>query len=354
MASHEAAQGKPSPTRSRAPGLRSAGAIARTLGVDLSPSELVSIDRIHLQEMASLVVRTAQDRASSATWCDPLFWLPDAGSRDRSQYFAIGNAINFRFWRLARHRMRPVAGVRNGTVFSGAMYMWRSLRLGIERGIPLLEAQFLEHITDQQFDVIFTDDTGVNPLTIGKQDRLKNLRDLGARLRSSWEGEFSNLVDASQGSLSEFAELSRLFRAYDDPLCKLTMLNAILHTQNGIASFDAEPLPAVDYNLMRQLLRQGVLRPTAPLWEKLAHRVRLRQREALELRRTSLVAFVRLSELSALSGPVLDNLWWLNRSNCTDETPVCLDPTTAARCPFLDQCRRHVDIHMPFEKTRYY
>ena len=75
--------------------------------------------------------------------------------------------------------------------------------------------------------------------------------------------------------------------------------------------------------------------------------------EAYELRRVALAAFIELSEWTGIGGEVLDNKYWLNRKNCTD-VPVCVDPETAHRCPFLDACERATVFALPLELTRYY
>jgi hypothetical protein len=131
------------------------------------------------------------------------------------------------------------------------------------------------------------------------------------------------------------------------------MVNAIMHSGNGIAEFREEPLPAIDYHLLRQALRQGILRPSLDIRAKLIASEPLDAGEAYELRRMTLDAFIELSARTGISGQVLDNRFWANRVNCTDR-PVCLDPATADRCPFLEACERHTEIALPLEMTRYY
>jgi hypothetical protein len=76
-------------------------------------------------------------------------------------------------------------------------------------------------------------------------------------LAESWDGRFYNVAEATDGSIVEFARLSADFRAFDDPILKLTMVNAIVHTGSGVYSFRDEPLPAIYYHLLRHALRQG-------------------------------------------------------------------------------------------------
>jgi hypothetical protein len=311
------------------------------------------------QDRIARVARHIADRAASqtferATWDSRLFWNAEADVRQRSQYFAVGNAINFRFWRLDHGRLTPAAGQIEGEHFRGAMYMWRCLRRCFDEGEwPLLDASFLANLSGSEFDAIFSDDSGTQTLDVAREDRIANLRDLGTKLLESWDGLFYNLVAASEGSMIAFAQLSSSLRAFDDPLFKLTMVNAIVHSGSGVYTFLDEPLPAIDYHLLRHALRQGLVVPQPSLATKLQAREILEPEEAIELRRVALDAFVKLAELSGQSGEVIDNNYWLNRVNCTDE-PVCLEADSAAQCPFLEVCMQATDYQLPLELTRYY
>lgn len=329
--------------------------LADGLGIDRSASDLVAIDRRQLHRMADHI-RTSLTgaRYARARWDDPAFWNVEASNEERSQYFAIGNAINFRFWDLQGRQLVPAAGTIDGQHHRGAMYMWRCLRRAIAtRDLDLLDAKVLANLSEAEFDVLFTDDAGVNPLAVARADRVANLRDLGARLLADWDGAFFNVAKASGGSLAAFARSSSSFRAFDDPVYKLTMVNAIVHLGSGVYEFDDEPLPAIDYHLLRQALRQGVLRPSSDLAQQLTTMAVLDHEDAQELRRVALVAFVEFAGNAEISGELLDNRYWMNRINCTD-APVCLDPKTASVCPFLEACERAVAFALPIELTRYY
>jgi hypothetical protein len=330
--------------------------LAQELRIDRSPSTLVEIDADALRAIVDHI-QTREDFCNYERygWNDPQFWYPEGTPAERSQYFAVGNAINFRFWRLVGNDVVPAGGFLDGRRLTGAMYMWRCLRRGLDsRRLPIFEASFLAELTEEQFDETFADDTGVNPLAVAREDRLANLRDLGHRLERDWDGEFYNLVEATQGSLVEFVRLSSHFRAFDDPLLKLTMVNTILHLGSGITEFDSDPLPGIDYHLLKQLLRQGVLLPHRSIVEKLEQQHLLSENEGYELRRSALNAFVEISAETGLSGEILDNKWWWNRLKCRTIDPVCLNPQTAHECPFFGPCAQRTQLGMPLEETRYY
>jgi hypothetical protein len=335
-------------------GLNSAQ-LADALEIDRSPSDLVSIDEKQVRRMAAHIRTSLDTRGFERTrWDDPLFWNVEADDERRSQYFAVGAAINFRFWERRDGQVVRAGGSIDGEHYGGAMYMWRCMRRAEHRqDVDLLNARVLANLSDREFDGIFSDDEGRNPLVVARDDRLANLRDLGERLQSEWDSQFLNVVRAADGSLETFARISQSFRAFDDPVYKLTMLNAILHSGSAISDFRDEPLPAIDYHLLRHALRQGLIRPAPTLAAKLTATDVLEPHEGLELRRITLHAYLQLATRAQVSGELLDNAYWRNRTNCTD-VPVCVDPETADRCPFLAACERATRFALPLEFTRYY
>ena len=308
--------------------------VAAALGLDGSPSRAARVAEDRVARIARHLVEAGLSQSfKRATWDDALFWNVEADPIRRSQYFAVGNAINFRFWRLDGRSVVPSAGTIEGQRFRGALYMWRCLRRCVDRrDLPLLDASFLANLSEAEFDAVFADDTGANPLNVAREERIENLRDLGMKLLESWDGLFYNAVAASDGSIVEFARLSADFRAFDDPVFKLTMVNAIVHAGSGVYTFRDEPLPAIDYHLLRHALRQGMVVPEPALARKLQAGEVLDADEAFELRRVALQAFVSLAARTGLSGELIDNKYWLNRVNCADE-PVCAQPSDRDAVP---------------------
>lgn len=334
----------------------STGELARALGLDEGCNAIASVDRGRVVAVAAHLRQTGLGRTTQpAAWDDPLFWNVDAPAADRSQFLAVGNAINFRFWRLDAGKMVPAVGMIAGERYRGSMYMWRSLRRALDVDeLPVLDPAFLSRLTSAEFDAIFSDDHGVNPLSVASDERLANLRDLGTRLVSDWNGLFLELVLACEGSLLEFARFSSSIRAFDDPLVKLTMVNAIMHSGSGIYEFRDDPIPGLDYHLLKQALRQGLIVCQPQIALKLTDGDLLSSEEAAGLRRAALAALVELSTRVGVSGEVIDNVYWRNRTNCTDDAPVCLRDEDAGRCPFVQACGRAIEIRTPLELTRYY
>jgi hypothetical protein len=131
------------------------------------------------------------------------------------------------------------------------------------------------------------------------------------------------------------------------------MVNAIMHQGSRLVHFDASPIPAIDYELMKQLLRQGILRPNPEIRSKLAAQLLLTTEEVIDLRRASLDALLQVSDIAGIPGDLLDNVYWGNRRECDEDAPVC-SRGLGALCPFLDACEQQVDLMFPLEETRYY
>jgi Potential Queuosine, Q, salvage protein family len=336
-------------------GIAPAVALARELGIDLGTSPLVRVDQSALRSLAeALRNNAASARGPRFGWDDDTYWLVDAPPSDRAQYLAVGNSVNFRFWRLDDGAVQAAQGKRDGSLLQGSMYMWRSLRQCVsDAAIPVLDARFLSRITADELDLIFADDSGVNPVP-ATGERVANLRDLGRHLADAWGGQFAHLLDAAAGRIAQFARYSSRLRAYDDPICKLTMVNAIMQQGSGLVAFDHDPLPGIDYELVRQLLRMSILRPGRRLGDKLRSRALLDPGESAELRRTALAALLQISETSGVPCDVLDNKLWMNRTKCTDAEPVCRKAGHAHECPFLGTCAKITELGMPLEMTRYY
>lgn len=296
----------------------------------------------------ALGVLAASHTMREETWSDPTYWNASDSRRDRCQFLAVGNSINFRFWTLRDGKVIPASGSLDGEALRGSMYLWRRLRLAVQRCQLKLTAGFLAELDEQTFRTAFEDDNGDFPFSVGLADRLANLRDLGARLRDNWHGDFERVVDECKGSLDTFATISASFRAFDDPVQKLTMLNAIMLQGSGLIAFDKSPLPAIDYHLVKQAARQGLVRLDKNLRAKLCGGQFLTRPESDALRMGVREALVEVALEAGLSTAILDNLYWMNRRVCADVAPAC------DSCNLRAGCAKNVDLGLPLEETRYY
>ncbi|CPR10402.1 hypothetical protein BN971_01838 [Mycobacterium bohemicum DSM 44277] len=331
--------------------------LSRTVTDMISPKlmqdrvQAVEVDDGAVHRMANEIraIARRQGRSlSEESWSDPLFWNVNDSRSDRCQYLALGNAINFRFWSLRGQTVVPAVGEIAGEQLRGAMYMWRRLRLAVQREELTLVADDLAGIDEVTFRKAFLDDAGHLPLSEGISDRVENIKNLGLTLARAWDGSWANVVDAAGGSLNRFAVLSATFRAFDDPVQKLTMLNAIMLQGSGLTKFDRAPLPAIDYHLVKQATRQGLVNVRGPIAAKLRDGQLLSRAESDLLRMAVRQALVDTAANAEVSTAVLDNIYWLNRRVCADTTPDC------DACPFRADCAKKVEFGLPLEVTRYY
>jgi hypothetical protein len=181
------------------------------LGVKAYSGEYARIDVNAISRVAaSLCAR--ETRYQPSRWDEPLFWNAEGTDFERAQFYALGNAINFRFWELGDDgAISRTHGLIDGQDQAGAMYMWRALKRTLDAGrLPILDANFLANLSREDFERVFADDEGHNPLP-AVDERLENLRDLGAHLRAHWRGQFLNLAEAAEGSLLKFTHLSQKY-----------------------------------------------------------------------------------------------------------------------------------------------
>jgi len=329
--------------------------VADRLRLLLELGDKVEIDDERLEQVCRHLKKIDLESYKPLDWRDPKhFPGDDEGMPTVSQFFTIGNSINFRYWWRDNGRLKYAEGRKGGNSERGAFYMWRSLRVSMKTGVfPLLEAKRLAKIEPEDIRRIFRDDDGRDVMP-ALEERLHNWRDLGTKLHEFWGGEFYNLVKETRGSLFDFIQYSRQFRAFDDPLCKMIMVNAILHQGRGITKFDQPIFPGIDYELLKQQMRIGILKISKDLEIKIEHSELLASDEAAELRKAGLKAFLRMMEATSINGDILDNIWWSNRKACNTDVPICQTKDQESKCRFLDVCSKRTKLRIPLEITRYY
>lgn len=328
--------------------------IGNELDISTDFSDKVEINYEKVDTLTQSLVRLKETK-TSFNWVNDDYWLPKTTSDELvSQFFTLGNSINFRYWFKIGSELEYCSGIKGGIDAKGAMYMWRCLKFCVDNDIyDVLDTNKLAKISFTKFKEIFTDDEGKDILPVLKE-RHNNWLDLGKKLDRDWNGFTINIIRQGQNSLSHFVKTFKEFRAFDDPLCKMIMVNAIMHKGRNIVRFDTPIIPGIDYQIMKQLLRQGVIVPNSQEISKLRNYEILETKEALELRKATLTALIDVMRKSNLSGDYIDNMIWGNRNNCSDMDPVCSSRKNEHKCPFLSFCNKQVDILIPLEETRYY
>jgi hypothetical protein len=124
-------------------------------------------------------------------------------------------------------------------------------------------------------------------------------------------------------------------------------------TGSGLATFDRDAGIAVDYQLVKQAVRQGIVRLDESMAGKLESGAFLTRTESDRLRVAVLEGLTAVATEARMSTAVLDNLYWSNRINCSNEDPAC-ESCDDRECPFEDVCLKLTHLGMPLEITRYY
>ena len=162
----------------------------------------VSIDDAAVERLAA---RLAERQAEPPPWRVWPHWWDD--SERAATYVLVLDALNFSFWGEPRWRVSY-----QGHVLNGYWALAASLRRAIERGHPILDAQFLATIDESAVQAIFAGEAEIPLLT----DRVANLREVGRGLQTAG-GSFAPIVAAAARSGEALVtDLVRRFPSFDD------------------------------------------------------------------------------------------------------------------------------------------
>lgn len=322
---------------------------AEKLHLRLDYGEHVNINYDKVKEVSHLLKKVVSDR-KPFDWRDSKYWPEDSyKEKDISQFFTLGNSINFKYWRLEDdNEFIYLNNDKGSSIERGAHYMWRSLKLCLDEGkYNILDSKYLSKISFHDFKNIFQNDK-CDDVMPELEERHKNWKDLGLKLTEFWGGEFYNIIKSCNRSIYNFIQYSRQFRAYDDPLCKMIMVNALIHKGRGLIKFDEPLFPGMDYQLLKEEIRIGMLLLDDEISQKIINKTLLTQQEARELRNAGLMAFFNIMNDTGIDGDVVDNIFWLNKDTCKNSNPLC------SNCIFREVCQQKIQFNIPLEKTRYY
>ncbi|MCS7108506.1 MAG: hypothetical protein RMH77_03030 [Sulfolobales archaeon] len=182
------------------------------------------------------------------------------------------------------------------------------------------------------------------------------LRDLGLKLVKLYGSSVSSIIESSnnriRGSLSSagLAENLRVFRAYEDPVDKKTMLLAKFLTARGFLNPLDEIDVAVDNHLVRIAYRLGLVFVSGSLWRKIKDGIEVSYEEDILLRLVIRAAYKQLAIKSGIKSAIIDDHFWITgRGICLrDRQPLC------HKCMFNICCRaREHPIFMVNEHIYY-
>lgn len=313
----------------------------------------IAIDESRIDELAG---EWASEDFELPEWRAPVF--PDESTADTSaddvlDFLFVGNSINFSF-RDFNSDDKFVAEY-NGIEWEGAFGMWACLKRAYERGIPILNGQYLSGLSKKDFRTLFepADSTPMPML----EERHRILCKVGDQLVSEYNGQFHNFIaDCSpqlfangQGIVDrlveEFPSFNDTGSLQDSGSDILFYKRAQLAPAMAYGRFNSTPKFEVsdpgaftvfaDYNLPNVLRHLGVLKYDSSLRSTIDNRTLIEagSRKEIELRVATIAGADLLMESLnqqrelPVYGPHMDYKLFSVRDNV--ETPVHKTKTTA-------------------------
>lgn len=230
--------------------------------------------------LSALAERMAQEEFSVPCWREPVF--PKTDDEVFVNFIGVGNAINFAFTDFETRQSFRVQWL--GREWRGAYAMWACLSRARENGLQIVNAAFLAELTLQEFNRIFSGSFKL-PLS---NERLQNLREIGAVLAARYNGTFWNLVCKARnrafGSGGIVERLITDFHSFQDismqagavvQFHKRAQLFAMMYEGRARSSdklprlYDSDLLgPIADYDIPRVFHATGVLEYSSELEQK--------------------------------------------------------------------------------------
>ena len=192
------------------------------------------------------------------------------------------------------------------------------------------------------------------PERIREKERCGLLRSLGKRLLElnyRYLDIFfdSNLVVKSKNEIFSLVNSIRVFSS-DPEGKKLQLLLQNLSDYEPLSVLSEYCKPAVDYHIIREFLRRGLVTPTNQKARDyiLNPNVERKEKTIAGLRKVCSEVFYTLQWITSCNIITLNSVeWWLGRSVCLKDMPDCQLENSASqwlkpifsKCPFYDSCK---------------
>uniref|UniRef100_A0A7J3Y0L1 Iron-sulfur cluster loop n=1 Tax=Thermogladius calderae TaxID=1200300 RepID=A0A7J3Y0L1_9CREN len=294
--------------------------------------DLIGVDK-KIVEKAGRLLKKHSLKLPKIDVFDHRFYPPaDIDREEVARYLIVMVAMDHRLSRPGK----PYEACLDEECYRGADLLYRLGKLKFDEDPSFFAPERLSNIRVEEV---------LNWLSVGKASppdpevRTFLLRDIGLKLGKLWGGSALNLIESAggrvRGGLGDpgLADYMRVFRAYEDPVEKKTMLLAKFLKVRGIFN-PIQPIDvAVDNHLTRQALRLGFISVSGELWSKIKSGVEIGPEEDILLRLSVKLSFRHLSHSTGLPAEVLDDFFWLHgRSVCLRDEPDC------ERCVFRTVC----------------
>jgi hypothetical protein len=318
-------------------------------GITVSYMDVIGIDKA-IVERVSRVLRNKAQELPSLNVFDEKFYPPVKDDAENViRYFMVMVAMDHR---LSRPGRLYYACLEDGC-YKGADLLYRLGMKKYEDDPEFFSPDKLSTITIEEVRSAFSAGES-SPVDV--EIRTMLLRDLGVKLAKLYDSSATKLLQRSnnkiRGNLIEPGLLDnlRIFRAYEDPVEKKSMLLAKFLIARGYFKPVDQPDVAVDNHLSRIAYRLGLVMVSGTIWDKIKNKEEVTFEEDILLRLTIRRAYRHVAERAKLSPMNIDDFFWImGRSTCLrDSPPVC------EKCLFKGFCKaRNHSAFMVTEHTYY-
>jgi hypothetical protein len=312
--------------------------------------EVIGIDT-RVAERVARIIHKFKDRLEKIDVFDKRFYPPKNEPReDVLRYFIVMVAMDHR---LSRPGKPYEACIPGDDCYHGADLLYRLGMIKYMEDPGFFSPEKLARIRIN--DVL-------EWLSIGEakppdpEIRAYLLRDLGVKLLKLYDGRVSNLIDSSNNRI--FGEKDkpglvdnlRVFRAYEDPVAKKSLLLAKFLRARGLFNPVDDLEPIIDNHLSRIAYRLGLVMVSGELWDKIRKGVEVTGEEDVLLRLSIRRAYRIIAEKSGVDPGVIDDYFWLfGRKICLrDEKPLC------DKCIFNKVCLARRNSSFMVKEHTYY
>lgn len=311
--------------------------------------ELLGIDTLVIDRMSRILQRNSEKMQRLDVF-NPKFYPPsNEGKEQVLRYFTVMVAMDHR---LSRPGRVYEACLEDGC-YKGADLLYRLGKMKLDEKPDFFNPEYLSKIEEKDVEE-WLSIGDARPVDIELRTRL--LRDLGEKLIKLYDGMVSTMLDASNNRLHGdginpgLADLLRVFRAFEDPVEKKSMLLAKFLYFRGLFKPIDKPYIPVDNHLTRIALRTGMVVVSGRLWNNILNMKEVSLSDDIMIRLIVREAYGLLSEKSGLSVWELDDHFWIHgRTICIrSEQPLC------EKCMFKGFCKaRRNNAFMVYEHTYY-
>ncbi|MEM4851880.1 MAG: iron-sulfur cluster loop [Desulfurococcaceae archaeon] len=300
--------------------------------------DVIGIDKSVVEKAARVIKNKVNELPKLDVYDERFYPSKSEEPENTLRYFIVMVAIDHR---LSRPSKRYYACLDDGC-YKGADLLYR---LGIKKfneNPNFFSPENLSKVTVKEVTDAFT----VGDATPPDPDiRTALLRDLGLKLVKLYSSSVTRLLECSndrlRGSLEKpgLADNLRVFRAYEDPVEKKTMLLAKFLIARGLYNPVDQLDVAVDNHLSRIAYRLGLVMVSGPIWDKIRNGIDVTSEEDFILRLVIRRAYRQVAEKAGLSPVTIDDYFWImGRTICLrDEPPHC------EKCLFKGFCRARVN-----------